>query len=65
MLSISDLTVKFGGLTALSGVHIELNPGEVVGLIGPNGAGKTTLFNALTGFAPVESALVHFFILRK
>ena len=55
LLSISDLTVKFGGLTALSGVHIELNPGEVVGLIGPNGAGKTTLFNALTGFAPVES----------
>lgn len=55
LLSISDLTVKFGGLTALSHVHIEVNPGEVVGLIGPNGAGKTTLFNALTGFAPVAS----------
>lgn len=55
LLSISDLTVKFGGLTALSDVHIEVNPGEVVGLIGPNGAGKTTLFNALTGFAPVSS----------
>ena len=48
LLSISDLTVKFGGLTALSSVHIDLHPGEVVGLIGPNGAGKTTLFNALT-----------------
>lgn len=55
LLSISDLTVKFGGLTALSNVHIDLHPGEVVGLIGPNGAGKTTLFNALTGFAPVSS----------
>ena len=54
LLSISDLTVKFGGLTALSNVHIEVHPGEVVGLIGPNGAGKTTLFNALTGFAPVS-----------
>jgi len=55
LLSISDLTVKFGGLTALSNVHIDVHPGEVVGLIGPNGAGKTTLFNALTGFAPVSS----------
>ncbi len=55
LLSISDLTVKFGGLTALSNVHIDVNPGEVVGLIGPNGAGKTTLFNALTGFAPVAA----------
>jgi len=54
LLSISNLTVKFGGLTALSNVHIEVHPGEVVGLIGPNGAGKTTLFNALTGFAPVS-----------
>ena len=55
LLSISDLTVKFGGLTALSNVHIDLHPGEVVGLIGPNGSGKTTLFNALTGFAPVTA----------
>lgn len=53
LLSISNLSVKFGGLTALSNVHLEVHPGEVVGLIGPNGAGKTTLFNALTGFAPV------------
>ncbi len=59
LLSISNLTVKFGGLTALSKVHIDVHPGEVVGLIGPNGAGKTTLFNALTGFAPVaEGTLV-------
>ncbi|MEN9324922.1 MAG: hypothetical protein RL414_676 [Actinomycetota bacterium] len=61
LLSISDLTVTFGGLTALSNVHIDLHPGEVVGLIGPNGAGKTTLFNALCGLAPVAqgSLTVH------
>ena len=55
LLSISNLSVKFGGLTALSNVHVQVHPGEVVGLIGPNGAGKTTLFNALTGFAPVAA----------
>ena len=54
LLSISDLTVKFGGLTALSHLDIALHPGEVVGLIGPNGAGKTTLFNAITGLAPID-----------
>lgn len=53
LLAIQGLTVKFGGLTALNDVHINLHPGEVVGLIGPNGAGKTTLFNALSGHAPV------------
>ena len=55
LLSIDGLTVKFGGLTALSNVSIEVHPGEVVGLIGPNGAGKTTLFNSICGLAPVTS----------
>ena len=50
LLSISDLTVKFGGLTALSNVHISVNPGEVVGLIGPNGAGKSTTMKIITGY---------------
>ena len=55
LLAIESLTVKFGGLTALSNVHLNLHPGEVVGIIGPNGAGKTTLFNALSGIVTPTS----------
>ncbi|OIQ76500.1 lipopolysaccharide export system ATP-binding protein LptB [mine drainage metagenome] len=50
LLRIENLSVSFGGLKALSGVDITVEPGEVVGLIGPNGAGKTTVFNAISGF---------------
>ena len=47
LLSVSNLSVNFGGLAALSDVFLKVNAKEVVGLIGPNGAGKTTLFNAI------------------
>lgn len=44
-----NLTMQFGGLLAVSGFSLRLEPGELVGLIGPNGAGKTTVFNMITG----------------
>jgi ABC-type branched-subunit amino acid transport system ATPase component/ABC-type branched-subunit amino acid transport system permease subunit len=49
LLEASNITVQFGGLTAVSDTSIEVRDGEIVGLIGPNGAGKTTLFNAILG----------------
>jgi len=49
LLETRDLTINFGGLTAVDRVSFEMAPGEVVGLIGPNGSGKTTFFNLLTG----------------
>jgi branched-chain amino acid transport system ATP-binding protein len=50
-----ELTVRFGGITALEAVSLELAAGEVLGVIGPNGAGKTTLFNVICGFVQPSS----------
>ena len=57
-LDASDITVRFGGFTALEGAGIRVRPGEIVGLIGPNGAGKTTLFNVITGLVDEQSGRV-------
>jgi len=60
LLEIQDLTVRFGGLTAVDRVSFRVDAGEICALIGPNGAGKTTLFNAITGNAPMESGRILF-----
>lgn len=49
ILQVLDCLARFGGVTALNGLTLELHRGEMVSLIGPNGAGKTTLFNVITG----------------
>ena len=49
MLNLDKVTIRFGGLTAVSEVDLQIGSQELVGLIGPNGAGKTTLFNLITG----------------
>jgi len=55
VLDARGVTMRFGGLTAVRGVDLTVNSGEIVGLIGPNGAGKTTFFNCLTGlYTPTE-----------
>jgi branched-chain amino acid transport system ATP-binding protein len=54
-LEVVNVTMRFGGLKALSEFNLVMAPGELVGLIGPNGAGKTTAFNAITGvYVPTE-----------
>lgn len=60
LLETKDLTVKFGGLTALDSVNFRIKRGEILGLIGPNGAGKTTCFNAITGVYRPTSGSVTF-----
>lgn len=50
LLSVKDLSMRFGGLLAVDGVSIDLDEKQILGIIGPNGAGKTTVFNCISGF---------------
>jgi ABC-2 type transport system ATP-binding protein len=58
LLHVSNLTKRYGHLTALSEVSFSIRPGEVLGLIGPNGSGKTTLFECLGGVLPADGGTV-------
>ncbi len=58
LLSVENVTVRFGGIVALDGVSFQIRKGAVCGLIGPNGAGKTTLFNCLSRLYPIESGSI-------
>jgi branched-chain amino acid transport system ATP-binding protein len=60
IIETKQLVKTFGGLTAVSGFEIYLDPGELIGLIGPNGAGKTTAFNMLTGVYQPSSGDIRF-----
>jgi branched-chain amino acid transport system ATP-binding protein len=60
LLTVEDLTIRFGGLAALSGVSFDVAPGRITGLIGPNGAGKTTCFNCITRLYTPDSGKIAF-----
>ena len=58
LLSVRDVTLRFGGIVALDGVSLDVDQGTISGLIGPNGAGKTTTFNVITRlYTPDEGSL--------
>lgn len=59
-VEVEDLGFRVGGANILSGVNLQVNPGEFLGIIGPNGAGKTTLFNLLTGWARPTQGRISF-----
>ena len=60
ILALENVTIKFGGVTALNDVSFHIKEKEILGLIGPNGAGKTTVFNVITGVYQVTSGDINF-----
>jgi len=60
ILEVDDVTIRFGGVSALDQVSFDIKQGEILGLIGPNGAGKTTCFNVMTGVYQATSGQIRF-----
>jgi branched-chain amino acid transport system ATP-binding protein len=60
LLSLKNVVMKFGGVTAINDVSLEVKKGEILALIGPNGAGKTTVFNVVTGVYKTTSGTITF-----
>ena len=60
VLEVRNVSLHFGGLSAIERLNMNIRPGEIVGLIGPNGAGKTSVFNVISGFYKPTSGLIRF-----
>lgn len=59
ILEVKDMTIKFGGLSAVSNFNLKMKKNQIAGLIGPNGAGKTTCFNVITGvYSPTSGSVI-------
>ncbi|MDH3235410.1 MAG: ATP-binding cassette domain-containing protein, partial [Alphaproteobacteria bacterium] len=58
ILTVRDLRVVFGGVTAVDGVSFDVAPGQLLGLIGPNGAGKTTVMRSITGIVRPNTGVI-------
>jgi branched-chain amino acid transport system ATP-binding protein len=59
-LELNDVSLRFGGITALNRFNLKVNTGELVGIIGPNGAGKTSLLNCITGYYKPQKGTIMF-----
>lgn len=60
LLEVRAVSKRFGGVSAIAGMSLEVNPSEIVGLIGPNGAGKTSFFNSVTGLIRIDEGEILF-----
>ncbi|MBU0464672.1 MAG: ABC transporter ATP-binding protein [Proteobacteria bacterium] len=60
ILEVTDMVMRFGGLTAVDKLNLSIDQGEILGLIGPNGAGKSTAFNCIAGVHPPSEGLIQF-----